>query len=151
MSDIVRTHRFTRARNIANTTKQNKAFVLQSTRITAFEEREIPKLRDENDVRILIEQTGICGSDLHYFTDGRIADFVVEKPMIQGHESSGVVVEVGTKVKNVKVGDRVAIEPSVPCRSYVLCSLEIDHLAQLLTKIVASTAELAITTSAHIF
>ncbi|KAH8886317.1 GroES-like protein [Thozetella sp. PMI_491] len=99
----------------------NRAFVLQAMNVTAFEDREIPKLRDENDVRIHIEQTGICGSDLHYWKEGRIAQFVVEKPMIQGHESSGTVVEAGSKVTNVAVGDRVAIEPSVPCRSCWYC------------------------------
>ena len=72
-------------------------------------------------MRVQIECTGICGSDLHYYTDSRIAEFVVEKPMIQGHESSGIVVEVGSKVKNLKVGDRVAIEPSVPCRTCEYC------------------------------
>lgn len=46
---------------------------------------------------------GICGSDVHYLVNGRIGDFVVEKPMIIGHESSGVVVKVGKDVKNLKV------------------------------------------------
>jgi D-xylulose reductase len=47
---------------------------------------------------------------------GRIGDFILESPIVLGHESAGTVVEVGAKVKNVKVGDRVAIEPGVPCR-----------------------------------
>ena len=58
----------------------------------------------------------ICGSDVHYYTDGKIGDFVVKKPMILGHESAGIVSEVGSKVKNVKVGDKVAMEPEEPCR-----------------------------------
>jgi len=58
----------------------------------------------------------ICGSDVHYYTDGRIGDFVVEKPMVLGHESAGIVVEVGPKVKKIKVGDKVAMEPEEPCR-----------------------------------
>lgn len=95
---------------------QNKAFVLQSIKNVSFEERPVPSLRDEHDVRVHIEQTGICGSDVHYWQRGRIGDFVLESPIILGHESAGTVVEVGSKVKNVKVGDRVAIEPGVPCR-----------------------------------
>ena len=58
----------------------------------------------------------ICGSDVHYYTDGGIGDFKVKKPMILGHESSGIIVEVGSNVTNVKVGDRVALEPEEPCR-----------------------------------
>lgn len=48
-----------------------------------------------------------------------IADFILESPIVLGHESSGTVVEVGPAVKNLQVGDRVAIEPGVPCRQYV--------------------------------
>jgi L-iditol 2-dehydrogenase len=62
---------------------------------------------------------GICGSDVHYLVHGRIGDFVVNSPMIIGHEASGVVAKVGKNVKNLAVGDRVAIEPGVSCR---LCS-----------------------------
>jgi threonine dehydrogenase-like Zn-dependent dehydrogenase len=53
---------------------------------------------------------------VHYYTDGRIGEFVVKKPMILGHESAGIVVEVGSEVRNIKVGDRVAMEPEEPCR-----------------------------------
>lgn len=103
----------------ANGTFENPAFVLQSIKNVSFENREVPKLRDEYDVRVHIEQTGICGSDVHYWQRGRIGDFILESPIVLGHESSGTVVEVGNKVENLKVGDRVAIEPGVPCRQYV--------------------------------
>lgn len=63
-----------------------------------------------------MDSVGICGSDVHYLVHGRIADFIVTKPMIIGHEASGVVHKVGATVKHLKVGDRVAIEPGVPCR-----------------------------------
>ncbi|CAJ2503067.1 Uu.00g104610.m01.CDS01 [Anthostomella pinea] len=99
----------------------NPAFVLQSIKSTSFEQREIPKLRDEHHVRVHIEQTGICGSDVHYWQRGRIGDFILNSPIVLGHESAGTVVEVGSKVKNVKVGDRVAIEPGVPCRHCDFC------------------------------
>lgn len=63
-----------------------------------------------------MDSVGICGSDVHYLVHGRIGDFILEKPMIIGHESSGIVHKVGASVKHLKVGDRVAIEPGVPCR-----------------------------------
>ncbi|GJC81396.1 putative D-xylulose reductase A [Colletotrichum liriopes] len=95
-------------------TEINPAFVLQSIKNISFENREVPKLRDEYDVRVHVEQTGICGSDVHYWQRGRIGDFILKTPIVLGHESSGTVVEVGSKVKNIKVGDRVAIEPATP-------------------------------------
>lgn len=69
-----------------------------------------------HEVLIKMDSVGICGSDVHYLVHGRIGNFVVEKPMIIGHESSGIVHKVGKTVKHLKVGDRVAIEPGVPCR-----------------------------------
>ncbi|KAK7932043.1 GroES-like protein [Apiospora marii] len=97
--------------------ENNPAFVLQEVKKVAFEDRPVPQLRDaERDVRVRVEQTGICGSDVHYWQRGRIGDFILESPIVLGHESAGTVVEVGSKVTNVKVGDRVAIEPGVPCR-----------------------------------
>lgn len=67
--------------------------------------------------------TGICGSDVHYWTHGRIGHFVVEEPMVLGHESAGVIVSVGPDVTSLKVGDRVALEPGVPCRKCDMCKL----------------------------
>ncbi|KAI1399980.1 GroES-like protein [Hypoxylon fuscum] len=99
----------------------NPAFVLRSVQNVLFESRQVPTLRDEHDVRVHVEQTGICGSDVHYWQRGYIGDFVVKNPIVLGHESSGTVVEVGSGVKNIKVGDRVAIEPGVPCRRCEYC------------------------------
>ncbi|XP_066591962.1 sorbitol dehydrogenase-like [Prorops nasuta] len=82
-------------------------------------------IEDPNDDEVLLEMgcVGICGSDVHYLVNGRIGDFIVKKPMIIGHESSGVVVKIGTNVKTLKVGDRVAIEPGVPCRMCHFCKI----------------------------
>jgi len=66
------------------------------------------------DVRIRLHTVGICGSDVHYFTHGRIGPFVVSEPMILGHEASGTVIEVGAAVTTLKVGDRVCMEPGIP-------------------------------------
>ena len=66
------------------------------------------------DVRIKLHTIGICGSDVHYYTHGRIGPFVVNDPMILGHEASGTVIEAGGEVTTLKVGDRVCMEPGVP-------------------------------------
>lgn len=66
------------------------------------------------DVRIKLHTVGICGSDVHYYTHGAIGQFVVREPMVLGHEASGVVVEVGSGVSNLKPGDRVCMEPGIP-------------------------------------
>lgn len=75
-----------------------------------------------------MEVVGICGSDVHYLVNGRIGDFIVNKPMIIGHEASGTVVKVGRNVKNLKPGDQVAIEPGVPCRVCTFCKSGDYHL-----------------------
>ncbi|KAI0453529.1 GroES-like protein [Xylaria acuta] len=118
----------------------NPAFVLQEVKKVSFEDRLVPQLRDEYHVRVHIEQTGICGSDVHYWQrgsldsspcySGRIGDFVLESPIVLGHESSGTIVEVGKRVKNVKVGDRVAIEPGVPCRHCDYCRSGIYNVCE---------------------
>jgi len=92
----------------------NKSFVLQEIQKVAFEERPIPELNDD-DVLVEVKKTGICGSDVHYLVHGRIGDFIVNKPMVLGHESSGIVSKVGPKVKHLKVGDRVCMEPGATC------------------------------------
>ncbi|KAF2893448.1 hypothetical protein ILUMI_12733 [Ignelater luminosus] len=68
-----------------------------------------------------MEVVGICGSDVHYLVDGRIGPFVVEKPMVIGHEASGTVLELGRNVKHLKEGDHVAIEPGSGCRRCKYC------------------------------
>jgi D-xylulose reductase len=65
-------------------------------------------------VRIRIHTVGICGSDIHYYQHGRIGPFVVNEPMVLGHEAAGTVVQVGDEVQHLKPGDRVCMEPGVP-------------------------------------
>jgi len=66
------------------------------------------------DVRIKLHTVGICGSDVHYYTHGRIGPFVVNDPMILGHEAAGTIVEVGADVTHLAQGDRVCMEPGIP-------------------------------------
>ncbi len=74
-----------------------------------------------NEALIKVHCIGICGSDIHYYEHGRIGRYVVEEPLILGHEVAGTVVEIGADVSNVKIGDRVAVEPGVPCGQCEYC------------------------------
>lgn len=74
-----------------------------------------------DQVCLAMGPVGICGSDVHYWQNGRIGDFVVESPMVLGHESAGTVCAVGSNVTHLQVGDRVAIEPGYPCTACAVC------------------------------
>uniref|UniRef100_A0A6B2L8X4 Enoyl reductase (ER) domain-containing protein n=1 Tax=Arcella intermedia TaxID=1963864 RepID=A0A6B2L8X4_9EUKA len=86
-----------------------------------FESRAVPRKPRRGNVVVRIHTVGICGSDVHYWAHGRCGPFVVNGPLVLGHECSGIIVEVGEGVSNVAVGDRVAIEPGVPCRVCKYC------------------------------
>lgn len=85
-----------------------------------FTKRDIPHA-NADEVLVKLEYVGICGSDLHYFETGRIGNFIVETPFVLGHEASGTVVEVGSNVTKLKVGDRVALEPGKTCGHCEFC------------------------------
>lgn len=70
-----------------------------------------------HEVLVSIKRVGICGSDVEYWQHGKIGDFVLTAPMVIGHESAGVVVGVGSAVAGLAIGDRVALEPGVPCQA----------------------------------
>ncbi|OWY34925.1 NAD(P)-dependent alcohol dehydrogenase [Herbaspirillum aquaticum] len=91
-----------------------QALVLEATRELALRDIDLPQELGAQDVRIRIHTVGICGSDLHYYTHGRIGPFKVEAPMVLGHEASGTIIEVGSAVTQLKVGDRVCMEPGIP-------------------------------------
>jgi L-iditol 2-dehydrogenase len=74
-----------------------------------------------SEVQVAVQATGLCGSDLHYYNHYRNGDIIVKEPLTLGHESSGVVTEVGSEVTNLKVGDKVALEVGLPCRECELC------------------------------
>jgi L-iditol 2-dehydrogenase len=74
-----------------------------------------------DEVVVRVRAVGVCGSDTHYFDHGRIGRFVVEEPLVLGHEASGVVEAVGADVDPARVGERVSIEPGVPCRACEQC------------------------------
>lgn len=85
-----------------------------------MKEVKVPKI-GATDVLVKVMAVGVCGSDVHYYEHGRVGEFVVEKPLILGHECSGVVTDIGSNVTRFKVGDRVAIEPGVPCGECEYC------------------------------
>lgn len=91
-----------------------QALVLEEKGVLALREIELPLAVGPDDVKIAIHTVGVCGSDVHYYTHGRIGPFVLREPMVLGHEAAGTVVEVGSAVKNLQVGDRVCMEPGVP-------------------------------------
>ncbi|MGN7398099.1 NAD(P)-dependent alcohol dehydrogenase [Peribacillus frigoritolerans] len=91
-----------------------KAAVMHSTRNITIEILPVPTI-DHDEVLIKVMAVGICGSDLHYYTHGRIGKYVVEKPFILGHECAGEIAAIGSSVHEFKVGDRVAVEPGVTC------------------------------------
>ena len=90
------------------------ACVIHGAHDLRLEQREIPKPQP-NEVLVRLGAGGICGSDLHYFHDGGVADFRIREPMILGHEVAGEVVSCGSEVRTVKAGDRVAVNPARYC------------------------------------
>jgi D-xylulose reductase len=91
-----------------------QALVLEKKQLINLRGIELDEPMGPQDVRIKIHTVGICGSDVHYYQWGKIGPFVVNAPMILGHEASGTIIEVGSAVTNLKVGDRVCMEPGVP-------------------------------------
>ena len=91
-----------------------EALVLEQKDKLSLRDIALDEPLGERDVRIKMHTVGICGSDVHYYTHGRIGPFVVEEPMVLGHEAAGTVIEVGSSVKHLAVGDRVCMEPGIP-------------------------------------
>jgi L-iditol 2-dehydrogenase len=94
---------------------ENPSAVLHAAGELRIEERPVPAA-GPGQVLVRVEATGICGSDVHYYEHGRIGDFVVNAPMVVGHESAGTLVAVGDGVDSARIGQAVALEPGVPCR-----------------------------------
>ena len=101
-------------------TKANQVSVLHGVGDLRIDERPVPSPAP-GEVLIAMGSVGICGSDVHYLEHGRIGSFVVEAPMILGHESSGIVEALGDGVTSLRPGDRIALEPGVPCRRCAVC------------------------------
>lgn len=101
--------------------KENLSFLVTPDQKTYFEEREIPTPKAD-EVVIKTAVTGICGSDVHVYLHGKIGVFGIDQPIVLGHESSGVITAAGGDVKKLKVGQRVVVEPGIPCRFCKNCA-----------------------------
>ena len=89
------------------------ASVLSGPKEIRLEERRVPTPASD-EVLIRVTAVGVCGSDAHYYREGRIGDHVVTGPLVLGHEAAGIVVAVGADVAPGRVGQRVSIEPQRP-------------------------------------
>jgi len=84
------------------------------------EEVSIPQI-GSYEVLVKMKRVGICGSDVHYYLEGSVASYVVREPLILGHECAGEIVNIGNRVKNLKIGQRVVIEPGFTCGKCEYC------------------------------
>lgn len=97
-----------------------KVAVMEGIGKMGYLERPIPEVKPD-EVLVKLEYVGICGSDMHYYETGAIGDYIVEPPFVLGHEPGGTVVEVGSNVTHLKVGDKVALEPGKTCGKCEFC------------------------------
>jgi len=92
-----------------------KAAFLTAVRKIEIREVPPPAIARPDDVLLRVATVGVCGSDMHYYRNGRIGRQVIEFPWVVGHECAGTVAEVGPEVRNLRVGDRVAVDPLIAC------------------------------------
>ena len=97
-----------------------KVAVMEGIGKMGYTQRPIP-VPKADEVLVKLEYVGICGSDMHYYETGAIGDYVVKPPFVLGHEPGGTVVEVGSGITHLKVGDRVALEPGKTCGHCEFC------------------------------
>ncbi|MEO7745849.1 MAG: NAD(P)-dependent alcohol dehydrogenase [Actinomycetota bacterium] len=97
-----------------------RASVLRGVGDLLVEDRPVPHA-GAGEVLVRIGSVGVCGSDVHYYERGRIGPYVVDHPLVLGHEAGGTVADVGDGVTSLEVGQRVSIEPGVPCGGCVQC------------------------------
>ncbi|KAK4506886.1 hypothetical protein PRZ48_000619 [Zasmidium cellare] len=96
------------------------ASVLHAAKDLRVETRTVsPPAADE--VQIHIASTGLCGSDLHYYSHFRNGDILVREPLSLGHESAGIITAVGSSVSSFQPGDKVALEVGLPCEQCQRC------------------------------
>ena len=96
-------------------TKSMRVALLEDAGRIRLTDRPVPQ-PGAGEVLVEVAAVGICGSDIHYFEHGRIGPFVVEQPLVLGHEASGRITAVGEGVSAERIGTRVSIEPQKPCR-----------------------------------
>lgn len=118
--------------NLVYTDAISNPSIMQSMKLTGIRKMEMvnvpdPVILNDTGVKIKMMAVGVCGSDIHYYTQGRIGSQVVEFPFALGHEGAGEVLATGPEVTRVRVGDRVAIEPAMPCMDCDQCKSGRPH------------------------
>jgi L-iditol 2-dehydrogenase len=109
-----------------------QAMVLTGIRQMEMLELPMPAIKEATDVLIKMKVVGVCGSDVHYYTQGKIGSQIVQYPFPVGHEGAGEVIAVGPAVTSVKPGDRIAIEPAMPCWECDQCKAGRPHTCRKL-------------------
>ncbi len=109
-----------------------KSMMLTGIRQMEMKEVPDPMIVNDTDVLIRMKRIGVCGSDVHYYTTGKIGSQVVRYPFPVGHEGAGEVVKTGSAVTLVKPGDRIAIEPAMPCGECDQCLAGRPHTCRKL-------------------
>ena len=104
-----------------------KAVYLTGLRQMEVREDPPPRLRSPRDVLLRVNSLGVCGSDIHYYQNGGAGSTTVAFPQILGHELAATVLEVGAEVKNLRPGERVAVDPLVPCGECDQCRARRQH------------------------
>ena len=110
----------------------NVVSVLDGVGAVRVESRPVPE-PGPDEVLVRVAAVGVCGSDVHYYEHGRIGEFVVREPLVLGHEASGTVVGRGSAATRLEVGQRVALEPGVPCGRCERCREGAYNLCPLVT------------------
>ncbi|KAI1290162.1 Sorbitol dehydrogenase [Halotydeus destructor] len=101
--------------------KENLAVVLHKAGDMRLDTVPLPPAPGADEVQLTTNFCGLCGTDIHVRKTGEIGPFVLERPVILGHEASATVVNVGSNVTHLKVGDKVTIEPAIPCNNCQHC------------------------------
>lgn len=109
--------------------KKMKAVVLTAAKKLEWIEKEIPQ-PEKGELLIRMKHVGVCGSDIHFYQDGRLGNWIPDGPLILGHEPGGIVEAVGEGVSGFAPGDKVAIEPGVPCGSCEYCRRGLYNLCE---------------------
>ena len=97
-----------------------KAFLLHGEKDLRAQELERPQAPPGN-VLLKVKRAGICGSDIHYYTHGKIGSFIPKRPFVLGHEFAGEVVSAGDDTNAALIGKRVTVDPSMPCGACKHC------------------------------
>ena len=109
-----------------------KSMMLTGIREMKMFDIPVPAIINDTDVLIKMKRLGVCGSDVHYYNLGKIGSQIVQFPFPVGHEGAGEVAGLGRSVKNLKIGQRIAIEPAMPCGECDQCLSGRQHTCKKL-------------------